>query len=245
MARNAAPTVKRVTQELGGKSPNIVLEDADLEKAVTGGVMHMFQNTGQSCNAPSRMLVPRAKLAEAEAIAAKVAEKVKVGDPAADGTTMGPVVSEVQFNKIQGLIEKGIAEGAKVVAGGPGRPEGISKGYFVRPTVFSGATNDMTIAREEIFGPVLTMIPYDTEEEAISVANDTPYGLAGYVQSGNIDHARAVAARIRAGNVNINGASGGFDVPFGGYKQSGNGREWGAHGFTDFLEIKAVAGYGK
>ena len=245
VAQNAAPTVKRVTQELGGKSPNIVLEDADLEKAVTGGVMHMFQNTGQSCNAPSRMLVPRAKLAEAEAIAAKVAEKVKVGDPAADGTTMGPVVSEVQFNKIQGLIEKGIAEGAKVVAGGPGRPEGISKGYFVRPTVFSGATNDMTIAREEIFGPVLTMIPYDTEEEAISVANDTPYGLAGYVQSGNIDHARAVAARIRAGNVNINGASGGFDVPFGGYKQSGNGREWGAHGFTDFLEIKAVAGYGK
>ena len=245
VAQNAAPTVKRVTQELGGKSPNIVLEDADLEKAVTGGVMHMFQNTGQSCNAPSRMLVPRAKLAEAEAIAAKVAEKVKVGDPAADGTTMGPVVSEVQFNKIQGLIEKGIAEGAKVVAGGPGRPEGISKGYFIRPTVFSGATNDMTIAREEIFGPVLTMIPYDTEEEAISVANDTPYGLAGYVQSGNIDHARAVAARIRAGNVNINGASGGFDVPFGGYKQSGNGREWGAHGFTDFLEIKAVAGYGK
>ena len=245
VAQNAAPTVKRVTQELGGKSPNIVLEDADLEKAVTGGVMHMFQNTGQSCNAPSRMLVPRAKLAEAEAIAAKVAEKVKVGDPAADGTTMGPVVSEVQFNKIQGLIEKGIAEGARVVAGGPGRPEGISKGYFVRPTVFSGATNDMTIAREEIFGPVLTMIPYDTEEEAISVANDTPYGLAGYVQSGNIDHARAVAARIRAGNVNINGASGGFDVPFGGYKQSGNGREWGAHGFTDFLEIKAVAGYGK
>ena len=245
VAQNAAPTVKRVTQELGGKSPNIVLEDADLEKAVTGGVMHMFQNTGQSCNAPSRMLVPRAKLAEAEAIAAKVAEKVKVGDPAADGTTMGPVVSEVQFNKIQGLIEKGIAEGARVVAGGPGRPEGISKGYFIRPTVFSGATNDMTIAREEIFGPVLTMIPYDTEEEAISVANDTPYGLAGYVQSGNIDHARAVAARIRAGNVNINGASGGFDVPFGGYKQSGNGREWGAHGFTDFLEIKAVAGYGK
>jgi len=244
VAQNAAPTVKRVTQELGGKSPNIVLDDADLEKAVTGGVMHMYQNTGQSCNAPSRMLVPRAKMAQAEAIAAKVTESVKVGDPAAKGTTMGPVVSEVQFNKIQGLIEKGIAEGAKVVTGGPGRPAGISKGYFVRPTVFSNVNNDMTIAREEIFGPVLSILPYDSEEEAIRVANDTPYGLAGYVQSGDINHARAVASRIRAGNVHINGASGGFDVPFGGYKQSGNGREWGAHGFTDFLEIKAVEGYG-
>jgi aldehyde dehydrogenase (NAD+) len=245
VAQNAAPSVKRVTQELGGKSPNIVLEDADLEKAITGGVMHMFNNTGQSCNAPSRMLVPRAKLAEAEAIAAKVTEAVVVGDPAADGTTMGPVVSEIQFTKIQDLINKGIEEGAKVVAGGPGRPEGIDKGYFIRPTIFSEANNDMTIAREEIFGPVLTMIPYDSEEEAIRVANDTPYGLAGYVQSDNIDHARAVAARIRAGNVHINGASGGFDVPFGGYKQSGNGREWGSHGFTDFLEIKAVEGYGE
>lgn len=245
VAQNAAPTVKRVTQELGGKSPNIVLEDADLEKAVSGGVMHMYQNTGQSCNAPSRMLVPRAKLAQAEAIAAKVTESVKVGDPAAKGTTMGPVVSEVQFNKIQGLIEKGIAEGAKVVTGGPGRPEGINRGYFVRPTVFSNVNNDMTIAREEIFGPVLAMLPYDSEEEAIRIANDTPYGLAGYVQSENIEHARAVASRIRAGNVNINGASGGFDVPFGGYKQSGNGREWGAHGFTDFLEIKAVSGFDK
>ena len=245
VAQNAAPTVKRVTQELGGKSPNIILEDADLEKAVTSGVMHMYQNTGQSCNAPSRMLVPRARLAEAEAIAAKVTEAVKVGDPSADGTTMGPVVSEVQFNKIQGLIEAGIKEGAKLVTGGPGRPEGIEKGYFVRPTVFSEANNEMTIAREEIFGPVLTMIPYDSEEEAIRIANDTPYGLAGYVQSGDIAHARKVAARIRAGNIAVNGAGAGFDVPFGGYKQSGNGREWGAHGFTDFLEIKAVAGYGE
>ena len=245
VAQNAAPTVKRVTQELGGKSPNIVLDDADLEQAVTRGVMHMYQNTGQSCNAPSRMLVPRAKLAQAEAIAAKVTESVKVGDPTAKGTTMGPVVSEVQFNKIQGLIEKGIAEGAKVVTGGPGRPQGISKGYFVRPTVFSNVNNDMTIAREEIFGPVLAILPYDTEEEAIRVANDTPYGLAGYVQSGDINHARAVASRIRAGNVHINGASGGFDVPFGGFKQSGNGREWGSHGFTDFLEIKAVEGFGE
>ena len=244
VAQNAAPTVKRVTQELGGKSPNIVLEDADLETAVTQGVMHMYQNTGQSCNAPSRMLVPAAKLAEAEEIAAKVTESVVVGDPADEGTTMGPVVSEVQFNKIQGLIEKGIEEGAKLVTGGPGRPDGIERGYFIQPTVFSQANNDMTIAREEIFGPVLTMIPYESEEEAIQVANDTPYGLAGYVQGKNIDHAREVAAKIRAGNVHINGASGGFNVPFGGYKQSGNGREWGHHGFTDFLEIKAVEGYG-
>jgi aldehyde dehydrogenase (NAD+) len=244
VAQNAAPTVKRVTQELGGKSPNIVLDDADLEAAVTGGVMHMYTNTGQSCNAPSRMLVPKAKLAEAEAIAARATESVVVGDPASKETTMGPVVSEVQFTKIQGLIEKGVAEGAKVVAGGPGRPEGLEKGYFIRPTIFSEANNDMTIAREEIFGPVLTMIPYDTEEEAIRIANDTPYGLAGYVQSGNIEHAREVASKIRAGNVHINGASGGFDVPFGGFKQSGNGREWGSHGFTDFLEIKAVEGYG-
>jgi len=244
VAQNAAPTVKRVTQELGGKSPNIVLDDADLEAAVTRGVMHMYQNTGQSCNAPSRMLVPAAKLEQAEAIAAAVSSSVVVGDPQAEGTTMGPVVSEVQFNKIQGLIEKGIEEGAKVVTGGPGRPEGIDKGYFIRPTVLSGVNNEMTVAREEIFGPVLTMIPYDSEEEAIRVANDTPYGLAGYVQSEDIGHAREVASRIRAGNVHINGAAGGFDVPFGGFKQSGNGREWGHHGFTDYLEIKAVEGYG-
>jgi aldehyde dehydrogenase (NAD+) len=244
VAQNAAPTVKRVTQELGGKSPNIVLDDADLEAAVARGVMHMYNNTGQSCNAPSRMLVPAAKLAAAEAIAAKVTESVVVGDPTAETTTMGPVVSEVQFNKIQALIQKGIDEGAKLVTGGPGRPEGLSKGYFIRPTVFSQANNEMTIAREEIFGPVLTMIPYETEEEAIRIANDTPYGLAGYVQSGDIEHARAVASRIRAGNVSINGAPAGFDVPFGGFKQSGNGREWGPHGFTDFLEIKAVQGFG-
>lgn len=243
VAQNAAPTVKRVTQELGGKSPNIVLADADLQAAVTGGVMTMYVNTGQSCNAPSRMLVPRELLADAEAIAAKVSESVVVGDPTAEGTTMGPVVSEVQFNKIQGLIEKGISEGAKVVCGGAGRPEGLDKGYYIKPTVFSEANNDMTIAREEIFGPVLTMIPYDTEEEAIAIANDTEYGLAGYVQSGDIEHARAVASKIRAGNVQINGAQPGMDVPFGGFKMSGNGREWGAHGFTDYLEIKAVGGY--
>jgi aldehyde dehydrogenase (NAD+) len=243
VAMNAAPTVKRVTQELGGKSPNIILDDADLETAVTRGALHMFNNTGQSCNAPSRMFVPRARLAEAEAIAARAAEGIVMGDPASPETTMGPVVSQVQFDKIQALIQKGIEEGAKLVAGGPGKPEGMESGYWVRPTVFSDVTNDMTIAREEIFGPVLAMIPYDTEEEAIDMANDTPYGLAGYVQSGDIEHARNVARRIRAGNVHLNGASGGFEIPFGGYKQSGNGREWGAHGFTDYLEIKAVEGF--
>ena len=243
VAQNAAPTVKRVTQELGGKSPNIILEDADLEAAVTRGVLHMYNNTGQSCNAPSRMLVPRALLAEAEAIAAKVTESVVIGATEDDATTMGPVVSKVQWDKIQGLIEAGVAEGAKVVCGGPGLPEGIERGYYVRPTVFSEVTNDMTIAQQEIFGPVLAMLPYDSEEEAIRIANDTPYGLAGYVQSGDLDHARRVASRIRAGNVHINGASPGMDVPFGGYKQSGNGREWGAHGFTDYLEIKAISGF--
>lgn len=245
VAQNAAPTVKRVAQELGGKSANIVLDDADLEKAISSGVMSMFNNTGQSCNAPSRMLVPAAKLAQAEAIAAATAEQVIVGDPNEDGTTMGPVVSQAQFDRIQTLIEKGVDEGAKLVCGGVGRPEGLNKGYYVRPTVFSQANNQMTIAREEIFGPVLTMIPYESEEEAIAIANDTPYGLAGYVQSGSIEHAREVASRIRAGNIHINGAFGGLSVPFGGFKQSGNGREWGEHGFTDFLEIKAVQGYGE
>lgn len=243
VAQNAAPTVKRVTQELGGKSPNIILEDADLEAAVTRGVMHMYNNTGQSCNAPSRMLVPAAKLAEAEAIAAKVTESVVVGDPAEETTTMGPVVSEVQFTKIQGLIEAGINEGAKVVVGGTGLPDGIDKGYYIKPTVFSEGNNEMTIAREEIFGPVLLMIPYDTEEEAVRIANDTPYGLAGYVQGNDPESTRAIASKIRAGNIHINGVDGGFDVPFGGFKQSGNGREWGAHGFTDYLEIKAVDGF--
>jgi aldehyde dehydrogenase (NAD+) len=243
VAQNAAPTVKRVTQELGGKSPNIVLDDADLEAAVTRGVLHMYNNTGQSCNAPSRMLIPRGRLAEAEQIAAAVSETVVVGDTADKDTTMGPVVSKVQWDKIQGLIQKGIDEGAKLVCGGTGLPDGVDAGHYVRPTVFSEANNDMTISREEIFGPVLTMIPYDSEEEAIRIANDTPYGLAGYVQSGDMDHARAVAGKIRAGNIHINGASGGPDIPFGGYKQSGNGREWGAHGFTDYLEIKAIEGY--
>jgi len=243
VAKAAAETVKRVAQELGGKSANIVLEDADLQKAVAGGVMQMMTNSGQSCNAPSRMFVPRKKQDEAIAIAKAAAEKVKVGDPFAEGTTIGPVVSETQFNKIQGLIKKGIDEGATLVTGGLGRPEGLNRGYYVRPTVFANVTNDMTIAREEIFGPVLSMLPYDSEADAVSMANDTVYGLSGYVQSGSIEHARKVASQLRTGNVHLNGAGADFTAPFGGYKQSGNGREWGDFGFEEFLEVKAVLGY--
>lgn len=243
VAKAAADTVKRVAQELGGKSANIVLRDADLKAAVVGGVRGVMNNSGQSCNAPTRMFVPRELQGEAMAIARATADKIKVGDPFAEGVTMGPVVSEAQFNKIQGLIAKGIAEGATLVAGGLGLPEGLNKGYFVRPTVFADVTNDMTIAREEIFGPVLAMLPYDTEEDAIRMANDTVYGLSGYVQSGDIDHARKVASRLRTGNVHLNGAGPDFGAPFGGFKQSGNGREWGEYGLHDFLEIKAVLGW--
>jgi aldehyde dehydrogenase (NAD+) len=243
VAKASADTVKRVTQELGGKSANIILEDADLKKAVTGGVMGCFGNSGQSCNAPTRMFVPRKKQDEAIAIAKATAESVKVADPFSEGMVMGPVVSEAQFNKIQGLIKKGIDEGATLVAGGLGRPDGLNRGYFVRPTVFANVTNDMTIAREEIFGPVLSILPYDTEEQAIAMANDTPYGLSGYVQSGSVEHARKVAARLRTGNVHLNGAGPDFNAPFGGYKMSGTGREWGEHGFKEFLEVKAVLGY--
>lgn len=244
VAQNAAPTVKRVAQELGGKSPNIILDDADLSAAVTRGVRHIFYNSGQSCNAPSRMLVPANKMDEAAEIAANVAAKVVVGDPEAAGTTIGPVVSEVQFNKIQALIQKGIDEGARLVCGGVGLPEGLSSGYYVKPTVFVDVNNQMTIAREEIFGPVLAMIPYNSVDEAIAIANDTPYGLAAYIQGTDMQQIQDIATKIRAGNVNINGTSGDYDAPFGGFKQSGNGREWGVHGFTDFLEIKAVSGLG-
>jgi aldehyde dehydrogenase (NAD+) len=243
VAKAAADTVKRVAQELGGKSANIVLDDADLTKAVAGGVMQMMTNSGQSCNAPSRMFVPRAKQDQAIAIAKATAEKVKVGDPTADTTTIGPVVSQQQFDKIQGLIKKGIDEGATLVTGGLGRPEGLNRGYYVRPTVFANVKNDMTIAREEIFGPVLSILPYDSEAEAIKMANDTVYGLSGYVQSGSLEHARKVASQIRAGNVHLNGAGADFSSPFGGYKQSGNGREWGEFGFEEFLETKAVLGF--
>jgi aldehyde dehydrogenase (NAD+) len=240
VAKNAAPTVKRVAQELGGKSANIILDDADFKKAVSRGVMAMMNNSGQSCNAPSRMLVPAARMDEAIAIAKEAAVKVKVGDPDADGTVIGPVVSDVQWKKIQGLINKGVAEGAELVTGGPGKPAGLEKGYYVKPTVFARANNQMTIAREEIFGPVLTIIPYKDEDDAVAIANDTPYGLSAYVYSGDINHARKVARRLRAGNVHLNGAGVDVTAPFGGYKQSGNGREWGALGVEEFLETKAV-----
>jgi aldehyde dehydrogenase (NAD+) len=243
VASAAAPTVKRVTQELGGKSANIILEDADLEKAVKEGVQSCFRNTGQSCNAPTRMLVPRTKLAEVVAVAKRVAEATRVGDPFGEGISVGPLASQAQFDKVQNLIKKGMSEGATLVAGGPGRPEGLSKGYFARPTVFSDVRNDMVIAREEIFGPVLAIIPYENEDEAVRIANDTPYGLSGFVNSGDIEHARRVAKRIRSGNVHINGARIDFGGCFGGYKQSGNGREWGEAGLEEFLELKAVFGY--
>ncbi|HEY5103046.1 MAG TPA: aldehyde dehydrogenase family protein, partial [Steroidobacteraceae bacterium] len=242
VAKSAAATVKRVHQELGGKSPNVLLDDVDLERAVKASVLHVFQNSGQSCNAPTRMLVPAAKLAAVEAIAKRIAESVVVGDPKAEGTSIGPVVSKIQFDRVEGFIAQGIAEGAKVVIGGAGRPEGLTKGYFVRPTIFSNVTNDMTIAREEIFGPVLCILPYATEEEAIRIANDTPYGLAAYVWSNDAARARQVGKRIRAGQVILNGARGDMNTPFGGFKRSGNGREWGEHGLRDFLEIKAMLG---
>ena len=245
VAQNAAPSVKRVAQELGGKSANIILDDADLEEAVKDGAAGMFENTGQSCDAPSRMLVPKAMLEEAAAIAAKVAAETAVGNPREKGTRVGPVVSELQWNKIQGLIQKGIDEGATLVAGGTGRPEGLETGYFVKPTVFSNVSNEMTIAREEIFGPVLSIIPYEDEDDAIRIANDTPYGLSGYVSSGDLERARRVASRMRTGMVHINGADLEALAPFGGYKQSGNGREWGAHGMDEFLELKSVYGYEK
>ena len=244
VVQRAAPTVKRVTQELGGKSPNIILEDADLGKLIAAGTAHCFNNTGQSCNAPTRMLVPFTKMKDAAAIAKAVADKAKPGDPRSTETTMGPVVNRVQWEKIQGLIKKGIDEGATLVTGGLGRPDGLNKGYYVRPTIFADVTNDMTIAREEIFGPVLSIIGYKDEDEAVRIANDTPYGLAGYVSSGDVQRARRVARRLRAGNVNLNGAPNERAAPFGGYKQSGNGREWGRFGVEEYLEVKAVAGWG-
>lgn len=242
VAQAAAPTVKRVAQELGGKSPNIVLPNADLQKAVAGGVMQMMTNTGQSCNAPSRMFVQRDQKDEAMAIAKAAAESVKVQMPReAERGAMGPISNGNQYQKVQDLIQTGIDEGATLVAGGTGRPEGLNRGYFARPTVFGDVTNEMTIAREEIFGPVLVMIPYDTVDDAVEMANDTEYGLAGYVQ-GPHDDAVKVANRIRAGQINVNSAGPDFTAPFGGFKQSGNGREWGDHGFEEFLEVKAVMG---
>jgi aldehyde dehydrogenase (NAD+) len=243
VAQNAAPTVKRVAQELGGKSANILLDDADFAKAVRAGAEECFDNTGQSCNAPTRMLVPRDRMQEAASIAADVAKTVRVGDPRAEGIEVGPLVSAQQWDRVQSLIQKGIDEGANLVAGGTGRPEGLDKGYFARPTVFAGVSNDMTIAREEIFGPVLSIIPYDNEDEAVEIANDTPYGLSGYVSSGSLERARRIAARLHTGMVHINGAHLDSMAPFGGYKQSGNGREWGDYGIEEFLEVKSIFGY--
>jgi aldehyde dehydrogenase (NAD+) len=242
VAKNAAASVKRVHQELGGKSPNVLLDDADLERAVKRSVLHVYQNSGQSCNAPTRMLVPASKLAEVEAIARRVTAEVVVGDPKSEKTTVGPLVSKIQFDRVGRYIEKGIAEGAKLLVGGTGRPEGLSKGYYVKPTIFSGVRNDMTIAREEIFGPVLCILPYETEEQAVQIANDTPYGLAAYVWSKDNVRARRVGSRIRAGQVTLNGAAGDMQTPFGGFKMSGNGREYGEFGLRDFLEVKAVIG---
>jgi aldehyde dehydrogenase (NAD+) len=245
VAKNAADTVKRVSQELGGKSPNIILDDADLEWAVKKGVESCFGNSGQSCNAPTRMLVPRAMHADALNVAKRTAEGHKVGDPKADGTILGPVVSEAQFKKIQGLIESGIKEGATLVTGGTGRPDGLNRGYYVRPTVFGDVKPDMTIAREEIFGPVLSIMPYDSEEQAIEIANDTVYGLSANIESKNLERARKVARRLRAGQVKINYPAWDTTAPFGGYKRSGNGREYADFGIHDFLEVKGVIGYGE
>ena len=242
VAEAAAKTVKRVHQELGGKSPNIVLEDADLEAAVTGGINGIMMNSGQSCRAPTRMLVPNKLMDEVCAIAKEAAESWAPGDPKAD-SKMGPVISAPQWVKIQGLIHSGVEQGAELVTGGEGKPEGLEKGYFVKPTVFRNVKNDMEIAREEIFGPVLSIIGYDTEEEAVEIANDTEYGLGGYVHSKDIDHARAVAAKIRAGYISINNAGLDLNAPFGGYKHSGNGREFSDQAFGEFLEYKSLLGY--
>ena len=244
VAKAAADTVKRVAQELGGKSPNLILRDADFAAAVSEGVKSCFSNSGQSCDAPTRMLVPAERHDEALALAAVVADGLKVGDPRAPGVDLGPVVSAAQFDKIQRLIETGVREGARLAAGGPGHPAGLNRGYYVRPTVFGGVTPEMTIAREEIFGPVLSIMPYDNEDEAVRIANDTPYGLAAYVASSNREHARAVATRLRAGTVNLNYPAWDVRAPFGGFKQSGNGREYAGFGIEDYLEWKAVVGHG-
>jgi len=242
VAKAAATTVKRVAQELGGKSPNIILEDADMKKAVGGGVAHVMNNSGQSCNAPTRMLVPAKKMSEAIAIAREAAEATTVGDPNGNAQ-LGPVVNKTQFDKIQKLIQAGIDEGATLVAGGVGRPDGLDKGYFVKPTVFANVTNEMTIAKEEIFGPVVSILGYDTVDQAVKIGNDTEYGLAAYISGTDMAKVREVASQLRAGQVSLNGGGGDMTAPFGGYKMSGNGREWGDHGFTEYLEIKAVLGY--
>jgi aldehyde dehydrogenase (NAD+) len=240
VSKDAAETVKRVTLELGGKSPNIVFEDADLEDRVAGSVLECFNNSGQSCDAPTRMLVQRSVYDKAVKIAEATGRQAQVGDPQEEGDHIGPLVSHIQYGRVQNLIEAGIAEGARVLVGGAGKPEGYETGYFVRPTIFADVRNDMRIAREEVFGPVLALIPFDTEEEAIAIANDTPYGLAAYVQTGDAKRAERVASRLKAGMVHINGGPHRYGSPFGGYKQSGNGREGGKFGLEDFLEVKTI-----
>ena len=242
VSRASAATVKRVSLELGGKSPNIVFADCDLPAAIERGIQHCFENTGQSCNAPTRMLVERSVYDEAVRLAIEAGAKVKVDDPARDGDHIGPLSSRAQFDKVSSMIDKGIAEGARLVLGGPGRPDGLERGYFVRPTIFADVDNDMTIAREEVFGPVLAMIPFEDEEDAIRIANDTVYGLSGYVQTGSPERAQRVARRLRTGMVQINGTSRAPGTPFGGYKQSGVGREGGAWGLEDFMEVKLISG---
>lgn len=242
IAAAAAPTVKRVAQELGGKSPNIILRSADLESAVKGGVDGCFNNTGQSCDAPTRMFVPRERHDEAMEHARAAAEAVVIGDTRDEATTMGPLVSKIQFDKVQRLIQAGIDEGATLACGGTGRPAGLNHGWYVRPTVFGNVTNDMTIAREEIFGPVLSILPYDNIDQAVAMANDTPYGLAAYI-SGPVEEARPIARRLRAGTVNLNYPEWNTMAPFGGYKQSGNGREYADWAIHDFCEIKGIVGW--
>lgn len=244
VARNAAPTVKRVHQELGGKSPNVLLDDAEFEKAVAAGVRYIFLNSGQTCSAPSRMLVPRERMDEAVSIAVATAESLAVGAPDS-GAFVGPLVNAAQWEKVQGLIESGIREGARLVFGGTGKPPGLEQGYYCKPTIFADVDGSMTIAKEEIFGPVLAIMPYDGEDDAVRIANDTPYGLAAYVHSANLERARRVGARIRAGQINLNGDLDLLDPhsPFGGCKMSGNGREWGAYGFDAFLDEIAYVGY--
>jgi aldehyde dehydrogenase (NAD+) len=242
ISKNAADTIKRVSLELGGKGANVIFADAD-ENAVKRGTQHCFGNSGQSCNAPTRMLVERPIYDDAVKIAVQTAEKTAVDIASKEGRHIGPVVSQIQFDKIQGLIEKGIEEGARLVAGGTGRPQGLNRGYFVRPTVFADVSNDMTIAREEIFGPVLSIIPFDSEEDAVDIANDTDYGLTNYVQTQDGTRANRMARRLRSGMVEMNGTSRSAGAPFGGYKQSGNGREGGVWGLEEFLEVKSVSGW--
>lgn len=242
VAKLAADTVKRVAQELGGKSANIILPDADLKAAVIQGVHACYTNAGQNCQSPTRMLIPRSQRDTAFAVAREAVDTIRLGDPLDPASTMGPLVSQAQFGKVQDLIQSGVDEGATLVAGGTGRPAELNRGYYVRPTVFGDVTPHMRIAREEVFGPVLSIMSYDTEDEAIEIANDTPFGLAGFVQSKNVNRAREVANRIRAGRVYINGAPFDRSLPFGGYKQSGNGREFGVFGFEEYLEVKAILG---